>query len=378
MANGRLTNSLSLTIDTRSRLKPGKISRMRKIIPFLCLALFLAACGTTAEFTPNEAAAQPESQPDSAPVEPSAAASQGAGRMFAIELTPGEQNLVQIDADTAVKQTIFAVPENAWLNAIDYQPQRDQFVWAYAPVPPEGEVQYGFSYLYLWRMGDAEPTLLLEPGEGNHLYFNPVWSPDGESIYFSHVEPLDIEAYTFTTSLKKYELESGEITMIAQDGIWPAFSPDGQKLAYVFIDPDTGASTLMVADVDGQNSMALLGYESFAAIDVPVFSPDGEMILVSAVEHEELSRPWWDILLGVQTAAAHNLPSDWYQLPAMGGDVTRLTEIDAVGLYGRFAPQDPSQFAFASQSGLFTLALDGQNLELFSESSYKDSLVWAP
>lgn len=353
---------------------------MRSIFLFLSLITVFSACNVSTNSVIEEAISSPTAVAETEGIitDGNAANDQPGGTIYAIELTPEEQSLVSFAAATAVKQSLFTVPENAWLGSIDYQPERDQFVLAYAPPPPAGEVQFGFTHLYLWQPGDAEPTLLLAGGEGDHLFFNPIWSADGETIYYSHVEPVDVEAYTFTTSLKRYHLETGEVENIAENGIWPALSPDGQKIAYVHIDPNTTASSLMLADADGQNKLELLGYELFAAVDAPVFAPDGSLILFSAADSEEISRPWWEIVLGIQTARAHTLPSDWYQLPLTGGEPERLTEIGAVGLYGRFAPDNAALFAFASQDGLFMMSPTGENVALFNEGSFKDSLSWSP
>ena len=354
---------------------------MRKLFPLLAILGLLSACQSAAEAPANAEGSTPSVQAaatESTRLPDNENARFPDGIIYAIELTPEKQRLVQIDAATAVIQTLFLVPENAWLGGIDYQPQREQFVWAYAPAPPAGEVQFGFTRLYLWRIGEAEPSLLFESGAGDHVFFNPVWTPDGQAIYYSHVEPVDEETYTFTTFLKRYHLESGAVDIIAENGIWPALSPDGQQLAYISINPNTSGSTLMLADPDGQNKTVLLAPEWFAAVDAPVFSPDGSTITFSAAEVEVSSRPWWEIVLGLQTAKAHSLPSDWYRLPLTGGESVRLTEIEAVGLYGRFAPNETATFAFASQKGLFSLSPDGENLSLIGEGSYKDSLAWGP
>ena len=119
----------------------------------------------------------------------------------------------------------------------------------------------------------------------------------------------------------------------------------------------------------------LISNTEFTAMDAPLFSPDGQMLYFSAVEHTESSRPWWEVLLGINTAVAHTLPSDWWQISRDNPIPKRLTNLNAIGLYGDFSPNDQT-IAFASQNGLYRMNPDGTNLEKWREQSLMDSLAW--
>ena len=299
---------------------------------------------------------------------------------YAIELSAGQQALVKIDHVFAVRHTIFQVPTNGWLASFDLWPvagSGGQFVVAYAPPPPPGEINFGFTSLYLLPQDGGEMELLLGSQVDGELFFNPVWSADGQSIYFSHVTPREGEEYAFDTTLERLHLATGHIDLIAADAIWPQLSPDGTMLAYVRVEPVTLANSLVLADPDGSNTRELVGAEMFTAVDAPVFSPDNQMIYFSAVE-PATARSWWERLWGVQVAAAHNLPSDWYRLPVTGGEVERLTTINGVGLYGRFSPSGVPIFAFTSQGGIYEMAADGRELTKWLEGAFTDSLAWTP
>jgi Tol biopolymer transport system component len=304
------------------------------------------------------------------------------GLLYAIELNEGEQALVQISIDSGTRETVFLVPANGWLASFDLRSDGGQFVLAYAAPPPEGEINFGFTDLYLMDVDAATgvfaPRALLTSEQENELFINPVWAADGQSIYFSHIVPLDVEAYTFATSLRRLHLESGQIDLIAENGIWPQASPDGQSLAFVLSDPQTQTNSLMVAQPDGSQVREVVGAGVFTAVDAPVFSPDGQTIMFSGAVQETVSRSWWERLIGVQAAAAHSLPSDWYSVVVNGGAVTRLTEMEAVGLYGRFSPHDPLLFAFVAQNGLYTMLPDGTNVQSIQSGTFTDSLAWKP
>jgi Tol biopolymer transport system component len=335
---------------------------MKRAITLTLLIFLLVACSGKATAVPP-----PTLPPTNTP----------ANTLCAVELAAGEQTLVQINLITGERTPILLVPPNGWLSSFDLSPDGRQFVLAYAPPPPAGEINYGFTSLYLLPLGETEPRLLLAAGGEGELFFRPAWSADGQAIYFSHITPLDQEAYTFATTLKRLNPASGAIDLIAENGIWPRPSPDGRMLAYVHVDPETQANSLVVTEADGASARELVAGDVFTAVDAPVFTPDNQMLYFSASEPASV-RSWWEILTGVQVAVAHNLPSDWYRIPVAGGEAERLTELDGVGLYGRFSPQNPTIFAFASQSGLYLMSANGEDAHKAQEGVFTDSLAWRP
>ncbi len=128
------------------------------------------------------------------------------GNIFFILQEPRRQALMQVDVATGSETLLFEVPINAWLSHMAAAPDGSQIALTYAPSPGENEIQFGYSSLYLLLAdGRSEPRLLLERTVEQELFFNPTWSPDGEWLYYSHVSPLDEEAFTFVTNLERLE-----------------------------------------------------------------------------------------------------------------------------------------------------------------------------
>ncbi len=104
-----------------------------------------------------------------------------------------------------------------------------------------------------------------------------------------------------------------------------------------------------------------------SVIDAPMFSPDNQLILFSSPIGIKASAPaprWFDQLLGVQVALADGtLPSDWWSVPLGGGNVTRLTNIEATSLFATISP-DKRFIASYSGGGLFVMNPDGTGLTL--------------
>jgi Tol biopolymer transport system component len=273
---------------------------------------------------------------------------------------------------------LFEVPENAWLSHMAASPDGSQIAMTYAPSPGENEIQFGYSSLYLLLAdGRSQPRLLIERTAEQEVFFNPTWSPDGQQLYYSHVTPLDEEAFTFNTTLERLDLASGEVTMVAENGIWPRVSPDGRSLAYIHIDQDSLAAELVLAERDGSNATVLVPRDRFMTLDAPLFSADGQWLYVSAVAEQTSSAAWWERLLGIEVASAHNLPSRWWRLALTDGEPVPLTEEARVGQYGVLSP-DGRYLAFGSQSGIFLMQPDGSELHQLLELSAADSLSWAP
>jgi Tol biopolymer transport system component len=135
------------------------------------------------------------------------------------------------------------------------------------------------------------------------------------------------------------------------------------------------ANALYIAEANGANATLLIPEDRFQVVDVPMFSPDGEWLYFSASERSGVSQTWWEILLGIEVAAAHNIPSDWWRMPVAGGDLERLTNRDAIGLYGEIST-DGETILFVSTTGLYLMNADGSGIEQLLEISAAPSLSW--
>ncbi len=296
------------------------------------------------------------------------------GSLIFTQLEDSELMLVQMDVATKDVTTLFVTPDNGWLAFSDAAPDESQILLAYAPPPPAGEIQFGYTNLYTGLLEETiTPRMLAnELGEGE-TRFEPTWSADGRYVYYVHVQPDENDS-GFSATMERLDNETGEVIFIASDAIWPRQSPTGAKLAYVTVDPNTAVQELILADADGGNPVSLLPDEMFEAVDVPFFSLDGTMIYFSGaiIENEQ---SFWDKLLGVKTAVAHNLPSDWWRVPVTGGDPELIADVDEVGLYGTFSP-DGRFIAYISQTGVYLMEADGGNIEQLLSTTAVAGVSW--
>ena len=298
------------------------------------------------------------------------------GLLYYLGLVDDGLNLFVTDLAGGAETVIFTPPENAWLSELALSPDGSQILLAYSPPPEEGQVQYGFTDLYLMPAdGSAGPELLLEGADPSESYFNISW-PVADTIYYAHFTPTITgdELITYGSQVERLHLAEATVELLAPGAAWSRVSNDGVMLAYV-----TDANELIVADADGTNPRTLLKPETFLAVDAPLFSPDNSLICFSAVEQESASFPsFLSRLLGLKIAYAHNVPSDWYCMPVDGSsEAVRLTNLDGLGLYGDFSA-DGRYLAFMTSAGIYVIKPDGSAQRQLQERALAGTLNWVP
>jgi Tol biopolymer transport system component len=317
------------------------------------------------------------------------------GRLIYLAFGRGSQSLDELNLATGTMTTLFDPPDSAWINSTAVSPDSNQLVLAYAPPPPEGEIAYGYTDLYIAPLDQLDRMQpVLERTDPQESYFSPVWSPDGLYIYYVHLvntasitstaEQMPFGAVSYRYDIERMGYPGGQPERLIENAMWPRLSPDGSKLAYVSFDWNTYVNDLYVADADGANSTLLMPSGTFIAVDAPLFTADGGMVIFSAVGGPATPSPtpapslsWLDQLLGVQIASAHNIPSDWWRVPVTGGQPEQMTQIYDTGMYGALSP-DGTRIAFVSAYGISVMNPDGSDLQMVSQAWVGGSLDWIP
>jgi len=375
------------------------------------LALGVAACGVSPTSTPAETAVVPII-PTATPFGQTAGPVDGLPHWASLGLTGrlvvtlGNQGIQQVNLATGETRVAFVPPEDGWLTAADTSADGQWLALAYAPPPPEGEVQLGYTSIYLMPGDCAERppgcnagdlTVAVDRIEPHEAYFSPLWSPAGDYLYLAHFTPSDSE----TSSPFKYTLErvrvingapEGAPEVVLDDALWPAITADGGRMVYVYSDPDDFTNHLRLVNLGDTTQEELIGPEAFDALDAPFFSRDGTRVYFSAVgEGPGVSRaepvarlpPWLDWLTGVGNAAAagaerpaeHNVPSDWWVMPVAGGTPTRLTQVYDTGMFGDISPAG-EHIAYISATGLYVIRSDGGDLQRLLDLAGFGTLEW--
>ena len=181
----------------------------------------------------------------------------------------------------------------------------------------------------------------------------------------------------FKYTVERIAYPDGEAEVIVEDAFWPRLSPDGETLAYLTFSAVN--NELYLADPDGENQRPAINDPEFTIVDAPVFSPDSSTLLFSAPSFAPAneSDPVLDSVPGPLKVDAHNVPSDWWQVPAEGGTPQRVTNIFTASLYADYSP-DGEYIASVSSVGVFIMRADGSGLEFIVEGLAQGTLDWIP
>ena len=281
----------------------------------------------------------------------------------------------RFDLITLTAETLFAVPENGWINQIALSADSSTLALAYSPPSPEGNLILDRSGLYLLSLDapNDQLTPLLVPESANTYYYTPVWSPDGQHLFYVQTVIQNNSFSDLDVTLMRLDLATGETVTIAKDGIWPRVSPDGNWLTFIQVDPDTLERGLVATDLDGTQRRELVPIGRYFDLDTPLFSADSQSVYFTvARENPAAQRTFWEIVTNVRVAAAHanhNVPSAWWRVGIDGAGAEVLSAETDIILYGAFDPSG-SNLYFSTVTGLYVYSVADQTTLRIAAAPY--------
>jgi Tol biopolymer transport system component len=286
-------------------------------------------------------------------------------------------NVQTLDLTTGAVRTIYQAPAGGWVDAVAVSPDGKELVLSYiAPLDaPDG----GTKALYHMPLDGSEPPQLLFPRPSSHdQYSQPVWSPDGSYVYFTHIDDQIINLEVW-----RMAYPDGELEKLADNGSWPRLSPDGARLVYVWIDPETRRNQLFLANADGSEAhqIPLTGLSAPTIIDAPMLSADNQSIVFSAPTPGQSSAPG-----PIRVRLEHSrpltngsVPSDWWSVPVAGGEPDQLTNTHSLSLFGNYSP-DKKHIVVYSTDGIYVMNPDGSELTVLVDDigQIAGTVNWIP
>ena len=346
--------------------------------------ILLASCASPSTSIPattpskpalEDSTAQPGSPFETGlPTETQAKPTSNSQRLLLIQYSLDGNQLVEYDLETGEARTLFATPKGSWLDAAMISPDGSQILLAYAP--PPSDTLHGLPDLYLMPAdGSVEPEVHSNRQDPDEAFFNPVWAPDGKGIYYTHSVPNGSGENQVT--IERLGMD-GAPEVLIENAFWPVVSPDGGTLAYLTIQPESTINALYLANADGSDQRPAFSLPEGGTIDAHLFTRDGSGLMFSMPnESFGAARSWWERILGIQVAFAHDVPSDWYRVSIAAGEFQRLTELGETGLAGDLSP-DGKQLAFIGSKGLYLMQLDGGEPQNLAEGPYIGTVSWIP
>jgi Tol biopolymer transport system component len=290
--------------------------------------------------------------------------------------------VVRLDFATSQITRIYQPPENGSVNAAALSPDGKKLLITYSPPPDPNNPHYSSSsVLYtLPADGSAQPTSLLGDAGSNDYDFSPWWSPDGHYVYYGRYinpvvggTPVSGPVGYFLT---RYALPSGPLQDIRPNVLAARVSADGKKLFFVSVDPTSFLSNIYSADPDGGNAQNLLPGGDTWIVDSLAVSPDGQTVLYSSSSSTsfEPRLTWFEQLMGVEVAQAHNVPSDLWMVK-VGQAAQQITHLGDMGFISDFSP-DGQFIVFSCTSGVYVMRADGSGLTKIIDQPINGALQW--
>ncbi|HXM38150.1 MAG TPA: hypothetical protein VN908_05755 [Gemmatimonadales bacterium] len=163
------------------------------------------------------------------------------------------------------------------------------------------EFQAGRGQLFLQEMATGKRTPVATTGTA--LDFTPAFSPDGQTLAFSRATEEGTDLYTINLKdnccLRR--LTVGRFS----DNLSPTFSPDGQRIGFVSTRPGLPQIYVMAADGTDQQLFAPFDYGVTGSSNAPDWSPDGQ----SVAFHRDVAGTLQVFVLDVRTRTVRQLTS---------------------------------------------------------------------
>ncbi len=164
----------------------------------------------------------------------------------------------------------------------------------------------------------------------------PAWS--GGRIWYSESGAALDEGVLAVVSM--VDPGTGEVDVRIPWATEPAAAPGGARVAWIAMDPETGARRLELGGGDGERVRTLVQEGEHEDIGQPFFSADGAHVYYVAVW------PVWSYVsvltsFFVSTAHAHSshdVAGDWWRVSVDGGEPEQVTDLDTVHYDGRADP----------------------------------------
>ena len=230
----------------------------------------------------------------------------------------------------------------------------------------------GFWNLYLMRANglDVRPLTADQDSFGN-----PAWSPDGKRVAYDSTMAGNLEIYIMDCGdlIRETDCQTQQLTQQSGPDEFPAWSPDGKRIAFQALRTERREIYVMnLCDnetCDRNLTKPQLLYTGYFSHAGPAWSPDGQKLAFSAASVSQ-----WSIYV---------LDADCYSLPSgCQGTAKQLTEATMNSFQPAWSPDGRSivfQGWVDGNMELFVMDASGDSLRRLTHNNVDDRLpAWWP
>lgn len=284
-----------------------------------------------------------------------------------------------VDASTGAFRELVRGPASAVTTAVAWSPDRSKLAYTVFHKRPEDRISS--AELFVVPAAGGTPAVLVPRDQPGSIVDAPVWSPDGQSIFFTY---MGVVSGKPVARIDRVTVADGTRQPLYDGGSFPAPSSDGRNLAFIY--DDGRAFSLRVGTVDGGDARQIVPSDTFVGMAGPRFSPDGSRIAFTAFNPRQVAPPAQpgqtvppaqpaqpprgdaggtpigqslvDFVLGVRVAEAHGDPWGIWTVRPDGGDLKLATPLTEDEPLVAWSPSGDS-LAVHSAGGLWIVDMRG-------------------
>ena len=261
---------------------------------------------------------------------------------------------------------------------------------AFINMPPaqieEGRFDAG-SDLWVMSRDGSNPRLLWEHADPNQLVRFPRWESAASILAIVQEISTQDGITRVVYTLQRFDVATGERETVLEDVLAFDVSPDGQRLVYASLLPQTG-EVLAGSDVAGGDLAELVGADQFLApFAYPRFSPDGATIAFAAADQTGALGPgvrFVSLFRGQSgrfephsAVSLDGLPQDIWTVEAAGGTAVRIADLKE-DLPSLTWDGSGERIYVLGVSGLYDVNLRSGAVGVIGEGAYHAQLAWVP